>query len=239
MWGRFCKRSPFHLTDEHRLRRQKAHGRNQVIELALSRRTLRLAALLIVAAGLAALGLRIAASRQPAAVTPTPGQAAPPDSASAPAASAFQLSANSLNWDWRAAPDCTERLAAYLKDYPIRSAQIVLTNDTPSLVIGAVYPDLQHPEANVRVVCNTRNPAKADRSDFVCQVAVREGQPGPALDVAATVAVAWGIKDFFRPRTGEAWGAAKDRLWRWEDFAPLIHKEGEGWQSDCLSLAKR
>jgi hypothetical protein len=139
----------------------------------------------------------------------------------------------SAQWDWQT-DGCGALLEDFLKQYRVRSAKIVLTDDMKGLVISTVYPDLTAPQARARVLC------KGADGDLTCRVAVQQGQAGDALNVALMTAIAWGVEDFFRPRTDAAWNAAQNTQWSWEHFRPLITYEGgSGWRSACLSVSHK
>ena len=151
----------------------------------------------------------------------------------------FRFLNQSTAWYWNPSGQCLQQLEGYLADFEIRSAEIILTDDAQHLLVGVHYPDTQEEQASARVGCRQRDLTKADRSNLICQVAITKGEPGPALDVAATVAVAWGIQDYFRPRNQGAWETQQHRAWNWDSFQPLITKESETWHANCLSIAKR
>jgi hypothetical protein len=150
-----------------------------------------------------------------------------------PGSPKYRFFNGSAQWDWQT-DGCSALLEGFLKQYPVRSAKIVLTDDTQGLVISTVYPDLTAPQARARVLC------KGADGELTCRVAVQQGQAGDALSVAVTTAIAWGVEDFFRPRTDAAWNAAQNTQWSWEHFRPLITNEGEsGWRSACLSVSHK
>lgn len=150
-----------------------------------------------------------------------------------PGSPRYRFFNGSAQWDWQT-DGCGSLLEDFLKQYPVRSAKIVLTDDTKGLVISTVYPDLTSHQARARVLC------KGADGDLTCRVAVQQGQAGDGLNVAVTTAIAWGVEDFFRPRTDAAWNAAQNTQWSWEHFRPLITNEGEsGWRSACLSVSHK
>jgi hypothetical protein len=214
------------------------------MELTLHKKVFLLAgtALALIALAMAWLLLFDQEARPESRPEPTAESLATPGSSGAAFSAprnAFRFLNQSSTWYWEPTEGCRQQLEGYLADFDIRSAEITLTDDTQGLLIGIHYPDLKAEQADARVNCSQRDLTQADRSDLICQVAISKGEPGPALDVAATVAVAFGIQDYFRPRNQGAWDGQKGRAWAWEDFQPLIEKENETWRSSCLSVAQR
>ena len=68
---------------------------------------------------------------------------------------------------------------------------------------------------------------------LACQVNVRSGS-GPNLGVAAGAALAYALQEDARPKTKAAYDARP--AWAWENFQPVLTKEGTTWQS-CLQLS--
>ena len=117
----------------------------------------------------------------------------------------------------------------------IRSVKVVLVDyrEELKLPFGIQYPDRNGPLA----VGNCADETLA--GDFACRVAVKSGEPGPALDVAATVAAPYTLLDMFLARGPNPNEIRK--TWGWSAFQPLltpVSVEANTWQSSCLHLSR-
>ena len=116
----------------------------------------------------------------------------------------------------------------------IRSVKVVLVDyrEELKLPFGIQYPDRNGPLA----LGNCADETLA--GDFACRVAVKSGEPGPALDVAATVAAPYTLLDMFLARGPNPNEIRK--TWGWSAFQPLlapVSSEANTWQSSCLHLS--
>ncbi len=116
-------------------------------------------------------------------------QPAPAVPMAAPEPSAFSFVDESLVWDWSVT--CRDELAFL----PKQDVTFTLTDEAEGLVLGVAYPDATNPDALVLTGC----------TDDVCRLAISRGDPGSALDVALSVAMAYGVQRTWGDRTEEAW----------------------------------
>ena len=138
---------------------------------------------------------------------------------------------NQSSWQVEGVEECLPLLTEWLDGYPLQSLNVVITDTVDSeMVLGVVQSGQNAPDARVRGRCEEQTP-----NELSCFMAVEQGEPGPNLDVAATVEVALLVQDYFRPRTQSAWKNQKNGL---EQFQPLIHQEGDEWKSNCLHLTR-
>jgi hypothetical protein len=143
----------------------------------------------------------------------------------------------SLGWDWSVScdPQFQTFLAQRLAGQRIRSVKVVLVDyrDELKLPFGTQYPDRNGPLA----VGNCADETLA--GDFSCRVAVKSGEQGPALDVAATVNAPYTLLDMFLARGPNPNEIRK--TWGWTVFQPLlapVSVEANTWQSSCLHLSR-
>ena len=145
---------------------------------------------------------------------------------------------NQSSWKVEGVEECLPKLQAWIgeREYSLKSVSITLVDtETPEMGVGVAYPhpilDNAQPEAIVTGNCKELD------GTLSCQIAVREGESGDALNVASSVELAQLIYWQFRPRTRQGWQEWQ-RNWKWENFQPLIRKEGNEWKSDCLYLTR-
>ena len=143
----------------------------------------------------------------------------------------------SLGWDWNVScePAFQAFLAQRLAGQRIRSVKVTLVDyrDELKLPFGIQYPDRNGPLA----VANCADETLA--GDFACRVAVKSGEPGTALDVAASVAAPYTLLDMFLARGPNPNEIRK--TWGWSAFQPLltsVSSEANTWQSSCLHLSR-
>ncbi len=134
----------------------------------------------------------------------------------------------SADWDWQ--PEgCAVPLEAFVKN--AATVEFVLLDaavrDMPLVV---VYPELLAPDATTATAVCDRVP---DAAALTCYVATADA-PGAEPAVAVAVAMAYALQEDARPKTLEAFAARP--AWAWENFRPVITKEGNQWQS-CLQLS--
>jgi hypothetical protein len=142
----------------------------------------------------------------------------------------------SLGWDWDAtcAPQLRQFLAAKLPGRRISAVKVVLVDYTldSKLPFGVRYPD----DAGAQADANCYDMGSGA---YTCSVGVERGEPGPDLDVAATLAVPYTLLDMFLAR-----GANPDAIrktWRWGTFQPLvppIEDTENQWLSSCLRVSR-
>lgn len=198
-------------------------------------------AIIVILALIAGLAL-LAVSRLAPLVTELTLRAATP-TAAAPAATtpvggpAVTYLDESLGWDWSVScgPQFQSFLAQRLAGQRIRSVKVVLVDyrEELKLPFGTQYPDPDGPLA----VGNCADETLA--GDFVCRVAVKSGEPGPALDVAVTVNAPYTLLDMFLARGPDP--NAIRKTWGWTVFQPLltpVSLEANTWQSSCLQLSR-
>ena len=145
-------------------------------------------------------------------------QPAPAAPVAATEPSAFSFVDESVVWDWSVT--CGDELAFL----PKQDVTFTLTDDAEGLVLGVAYPDATNPDALVLTGC----------AEDACRLAVSRGEPGPALDVALSVAMAYGVQRTWGDRTKEAWEQRGE--WDWADYEPLIVQEDGEWRGTCVEV---
>jgi hypothetical protein len=150
---------------------------------------------------------------------------------------AISYADESLGWGWKVTCETPFQvfLAEHLAGQRIRSVKVVLLDYRAELKLpfGIQYPDRNGPW----VVANCAD--ETLRGDFTCRLAVRSGEPGPALDVAATAAAPYTLLDMFLARGPNPNEIRK--TWGWTVFQPLLtplSAEANTWQSSCLQLSR-
>lgn len=166
--------------------------------------------------------------------TPTVAPAPPVTLSTGPAIS---YADESLGWDWDASCEAPFQsfLSERLAGQRIRSVKVVLLDYRAELKLpfGIQYPDRNGPW----VVANCAD--ETLRGDFTCRMAVRSGEPGVALDVAATAAAPYTLLDMFLARGPNPNEIRK--TWGWTVFRPMltpVSAEANTWQSSCLQLSR-
>jgi hypothetical protein len=152
-----------------------------------------------------------------------------------------QFADESRLWDWDV--QCGEPLVRYLQPSPPGSLAITLVDHGQDLPLGVAYPGADTPGALVFSGCA---PVGDSGDGLACQVAVQQGQPGDALDVAVTAAMAYAVQEMDRDTSQANW--EQRRSWRWERFRPLIvpqtsepdipNPEELPWRSACLHVSR-
>ncbi len=141
---------------------------------------------------------------------------------------------NQSAWQVTGVDACLPKLEAWLGNrYPLQKLTVAITDTVRDGMTLAVQQsgDDGASDAIVRGKCEA-----AKEKAVICTLAVAQGRPGRNLDVAATVAIAWLVEDFYRPKTKTAW--RQPNQGGLEAFQPLISKENGSWQSDCLHLVR-
>jgi hypothetical protein len=142
----------------------------------------------------------------------------------------------SLGWDWQST--CAGPFAAFLADklagQPIHAVEVALVDYGPDteLPFGVRYPDEAGAQADAS--CHHLGGGR-----YRCSVGVARGEPGPDLDVAATLAAPYTLLDIFLARGPEPDETRK--RWRWGTFQPLIAPIEEAdnrWRSTCLHISR-
>lgn len=201
------------------------------------RRLLAIILALVLAAGLAFLAAPRLAPLVPELLRrPTP-TVAPAPNVTLSIGPAISYADESLGWDWKVTCEAAfqDFLAQRLAGQRIRSVKVVLLDYRAELKLpfGIQYPDRNGPW----VVANCAD--ETLRGDFTCRLAVRSGEPGPALDVAATTAAPYTLLDMFLARGPNPNEIRK--TWGWTVFQPLltpVSAEANTWQSSCLRLSR-
>jgi hypothetical protein len=164
--------------------------------------------------------------------TPAPLSAAPVP----PGGPEITFTDASRGWDWESI--CAGPFAAFLADklagQPIRAVEVALVDYGPDaqLPFGVRYPDEEGAQAGAQ--CFSLGGGR-----HRCTVGVARGQPGPDLDVAATLAAPYTLLDMFLARGPEP--DAVRMSWRWGTFQPLIAPIEEAdnrWRSTCLHISR-
>ena len=140
---------------------------------------------------------------------------------------------NHSEWQIEGLDECLSKLSAWIgEQYPLQSMTVVVTDTaSPDMVMGVSQTGGDEPKATVY----GKYEEDGDQG-LNLTVAVKQGKPGNNLDTAMTVAIAWLVREFYRPKTKEAW--QKSQHEGLEVFQPLIHKESDQWVSDCLHLTR-
>ena len=144
---------------------------------------------------------------------------------------------NRSSWQVEGVEECLPLLNDWLgEQYPLQSLAVIITDTvTSDMAVSTVFPDPREswpPDASVNGKCNEK-----DIGYLTCVVGVKKGAPGPTLDMLVSVELAQLVADYYRPKTKKAW-EEWTKNWKWENFQPLIHKEGDQWVSDCLHLIR-
>ncbi len=136
----------------------------------------------------------------------------------------------SPTWDWH--NRCRDALARFVqaRGFPVAQLQVTLTDDH-DLPLGVAYPDPEHPQALALGSC------EAEETGLACRVALVQGQADPAGEAALAGVMAYAVSEVFRERSPATW--AQREAWHWDRLAPLVRKEGDALQSDCLTLKGR
>jgi hypothetical protein len=143
---------------------------------------------------------------------------------------------NQSAWQVNGVDACLPELSVWLESrYPIRKLTIVVTDAESEKMALAVRQSGENgaPDAEVAGKCTA---AKAN--ELTCSIVIKEGDPSPNLDVAATVELAWLLREFYRPKTRDAWNKLQSDKDGLESYQPLISKEGGRWRSNCLHLTR-
>lgn len=149
------------------------------------------------------------------------------------AAQRITFADDSAAWDWQ--PVCQDALAAWVQQspYPIRTIRVTLTDDTNLGVatVGVGYPGIADQAAIAYAACD-------GQPEMTCRVAIKQGTPGADLDVAVTAAIPHAIRNAWLIHSpgGAEQIAALRKNWSWDQFQPLLRKEGASWRSSCLSV---
>lgn len=187
------------------------------------------AAIAVAAIGLPRLGIDLLAVGRPA--TPT-AQAA---STQTLAGQRITFADESVAWDWQAA--CQDTLAAWVQQSPdpIRTIRVTLTDkqNLGPATVGVGYPPGSDQAAIAYAACN-------GQPDLACQVAIKQGAAGDDLNVAVTAAIPHAIRNSWLIHSpgGAAQIDAIRKSWTWEQFQPLLQKEGTLWRSSCLNVSR-
>jgi len=138
---------------------------------------------------------------------------------------------NQSSWKVEGVDACLPALKAWLGDYPLESLTVVFTDTvTPEMALSVLQSGKGHPDADVTGQCEER-----EAYHILCTLAIKQGEPSSNLDVAITVEMAWLVKEFYRPKTKEAWESQTEKN-TLPDFQPLIKKENDEWISQCLHV---
>ncbi len=141
----------------------------------------------------------------------------------------------SAAWDWQ--PSCQDALATWVQQSPnpIRTIRVTLTDETNLGVstVGVGYPGTDDQSAIAYAACD-------GQPDLACRVAIKQGAAGADLDVAVTAAIPHAIRNswLIHASSGAEQIAALRKDWSWEQFQPLLSKEGNLWRSSCLTVSK-
>jgi hypothetical protein len=141
----------------------------------------------------------------------------------------------SAAWDWQAA--CQDALASWVRQSPnpVRTIRVTLTDETNlgPATVGVGYPTGNEQPAIAYAACD-------GQPDLTCQVAIQQGAAGDDLNVAVTAALPHAIRNawLIHSASGAEQIDAIRQHWSWEQFQPLLQKEGPVWRSACLTVAK-
>lgn len=142
----------------------------------------------------------------------------------------------SAAWDWQAT--CQDALAIWVRQSPnpIRTIRVTLTDDQNlgPATVGVGYPAGAAQSAIAYAACD-------GKPDLTCRVAIKQGAPGDDLNVAVTAAIPHAIRNVWLIHTAPGGGEQIDAIrvnWSWEQFQPLLQKEGAAWRSSCLTVSK-
>jgi len=139
----------------------------------------------------------------------------------------------STAWDWQAT--CQDDLATWVQQSsnPVRTIRVTLTDEQNlgPATVGAGYPTGSDQAAIAYAACD-------GQPDLACQVAIKQGAAGDDLNVAVTAAIPHAIRNAWlihAPGGAEQIDAIR-KNWSWEQFQPLLQKEGTVWRSSCLTV---
>lgn len=141
----------------------------------------------------------------------------------------------SATWDWQAT--CQDALATWVQQSPdpIRTIRVTLTDEQNlgPATVGVGYPPGADQAAIAYAACD-------GQPDLACQVAVKQGAAGDDLNVAVTAAIPHAIRNswLIHAPGGAAQIDAIRKNWTWEQFQPLLRKEGNLWRSSCLTVSR-
>jgi len=139
----------------------------------------------------------------------------------------------SAAWDWQVT--CADALQAWVKGYPnsVRTIRVTLTDEQNlgPATVGVGYPTGSDQAAIAYAACD-------GQPDLACQIAIKQGAAGDDLNVAVTAAIPHAIRNSWLVHApgGAAQIDAIRKSWTWEQFQPLLRKEGTLWRSSCLSV---
>jgi hypothetical protein len=179
--------------------------------------------------GLPRLGIGLLAFGRPA--TPTTPAAVTQTLAS----QLITFADESPTWDWQAA--CQDALAIWVRQSPnpIRTIRVMLADETNlgPATVGVGYPGSKDQAAIAYAACD-------GKPEMTCRVAIKQGAVGDDLNVAVTAAIPHAIRNAWLihvPGGAEQIDAVR-KNWAWEQFQPLLQKEGTQWRSSCLTVFK-
>lgn len=173
------------------------------------------------------LGFDLPAFWRPAPPAPVPAMAPP-------AGQRITFADESAAWDWQAT--CQDALAAWVQRSPaaIRTIRVTLTDDLNlgPATVGVGYPTGSERAAIAYAACD-------GGPEISCRVAIKQGEAGDDLDVAVTAAIPHALRNswLIHAPGGAAQIAALRANWSWEQFQPLLQKEGTLWRSACLTVS--
>ncbi len=181
----------------------------------------------------------------PAIATPQPTPTS--ISASDVAVGNVSFEDHSARWQWHAVAnaDCRETVRSWMSKYDwaskVKSLKVILVDDEAGenlrpgpkgeerrLVIGVGWPDSKNYTALADGGCVVKE-GKA-----TCYVAPRQGD-GKGVSAAVSIAWAYALEDYFRPKTMQAW-EEMSKNWSWRNYRPLVKQEGEQWVSNCMEI---
>lgn len=201
--------------------------------MELRLRTLLLILLLAAGVAVAAIALPRFGSDAPGAKDPTASLT--PTTAVPLAGGPITFADESATWDWQAT--CVDALQAWVKGYPypVRTIRVTLTDEQNlgPTTVGVGYPTGSDQAAIAYAACD-------GQPDLACQVAIKQGAAGDDFNVAVTAAIPHAIRNswLIHAPGGAAQIDAIRKNWTWEQFQPLLRKEGNLWRSSCLSVSK-
>jgi len=190
---------------------------------------LAVATIAVAAIGVPRLGIGPLALRTPA--TPTAQAADTPTLAG----QRVTFADESATWDWQTT--CQDALATWVQQSPdpVRTIRVTLTDDQHlgPATVGVGYPTGSDQAAIAYAACD-------GRPDLACFVAIKQGAAGADLNVVVTAAIPHAIRNSWLVHApgGAAQIDAIRKSWTWEQFQPLLRKEGNLWRSSCLSVSK-
>ena len=201
--------------------------------MELRLRTLLMILLLAAGVAVAAIALPRFGSDAPGATDPTASLT--PTAAAPLAGGPITFADASAAWDWQVA--CADALKTWVKEYsyPVRTIRVTLTDEQNlgPATVGVGYPSSNDQAAIAYAACD-------GQPDLACQVAVKQGAAGNDLNIAVTAAIPHAIRNswLIHAPGGAAQIDAIRKSWAWNQFQPLLQKEGTLWRSSCLSVSK-